>query len=133
MEFRIGQMNFKAEKAVDEKCLAISAVLSRGWKDVFLFLYFVDVEIGIHARDWMLPGEDEVIGGRTYKTFSRNPKYMNDKVFTFMFPKSNRPRSNQRRFRCRMKRLVAALSLRKYHRLLGCDDGGNALRVKVLY
>jgi hypothetical protein len=87
MEFRIGQMNFKAEKAVDEKCLAISAVLSRGWKDVFLFLYFVDVEIGIHARDWMLPGEDEVIGGRTYKTFSINHKNMNYKFFTFIFPK----------------------------------------------
>jgi len=73
-----------------ERCLGVSGVLSRGWNDIFIFLYYVDVEFHVVAKDWMLPEKDEVIGGKTYKVHNKNPKYENDKIFTFIFPQPRR-------------------------------------------
>jgi hypothetical protein len=81
------RIDINIEIAKSERCIAFSALISRGWKDIFLYLYFIDVEIRVVAKDWMLPGEDKVIEGRVYKTHNKNPKYMNDKVSTFAFPR----------------------------------------------
>lgn len=87
MQLRIGRVGLFLKKAEGAKCLAFSTLLSKGWFDLFLFLYFVDVEISWRAKDWMLRGEDEVIGGRTFQVYTKNPKYIDTKFFAFMFPR----------------------------------------------
>lgn len=67
--------------------IGIVASFGKGFGYIFLCLFFVDIDVEYRADDWMLPPEEEIIGGQKYKIYSRNPKYSGENYFVFMFPK----------------------------------------------
>lgn len=72
----------------DEREMGISGVTTKGRRSIFLFLFFLDISIEWAAKDWILRGADEVIGGKVYQVWTKNPKYENCDVHTFIFPRT---------------------------------------------
>ena len=69
-----------------DRDLAISGVLSKGWKQIFVFLWIVEIDISIIAKDWMI--DEGVVNG--YHTYGKNPKYANIHPDMFCFPKGDK-------------------------------------------
>lgn len=75
------------ERAVDDKCWAISWHFSKGWINFWLYLYWFDFHFHAHAKDWMLKTDEIItVGDRKYRTYKKNPKYENKKDYIFLFP-----------------------------------------------
>jgi hypothetical protein len=71
----------------DDRVLGFSSVCSYGWFALFVFLYFVDIDIEWCAKDWMVFKGVTESNGRKYKVFEKNEKYMNRKCYTYILPK----------------------------------------------
>lgn len=73
---------------LNEKEICYSHVISKGFLNIFLFLYFLEVDILYQAKDWMIfKGIKILDDGRRFKVYDKNPKYMNVKTYVCIFPK----------------------------------------------
>lgn len=60
----------------DERCFGISRSFVKGWKTIFLFLYYYDIELHWQAKDYWLIRET-TMRGKPAKFYTKNPKYLN--------------------------------------------------------
>jgi hypothetical protein len=67
--------------------LAISGVVSKHWKNIFIFLWFIEIDISLITKDWMIKDRGEIINGKSYEVFIKNPKYIDEEPRGFCFPK----------------------------------------------
>lgn len=72
----------------EERCLASGFLFSRGWLDIFVFLYYVDIHIHYNANDWFVfKGVKVLKDGKRINVFEKNEKYKNSKTYIFPLPK----------------------------------------------
>lgn len=62
-------------------------VFSRGWIDIGVFIYKLEISFHWRAKDWMSFKGIEVIGKNRYKVFEKNIRYENVKIYSGFFPK----------------------------------------------
>jgi hypothetical protein len=68
-----------------DRFFGVSGVVSEHTKQIFIFLWFFEIDFIYFPKDWMLPGK-EIIGGKEYNVSIRNIKYDNEEITTFIFP-----------------------------------------------
>ena len=73
-----------------DRCFGACGLYSTHWWDIFIFLWFFEIEFFGGAKDWMVKGKDEVHGDKTYSCWIRNPRYVNEQAKHFIWPKNGR-------------------------------------------
>jgi hypothetical protein len=55
-------------------------------KTFIIDAFHIELEICWYINDWMVPSVD-IIDGKKYSGFSKNPKYMNEEIESWSIPK----------------------------------------------
>ena len=81
------RIKFRIAKSGDRD-YGVSGIISKHWNAIFIFLWFVEIDIYWIVKDWMIEGTPTISNGKTYETWTKNPEYINEEWKDFVFPKT---------------------------------------------